>query len=222
MDLNQIIPLAQQAANFSTPLVAGDADAPGSEFADLLSSPTGGALGELLPQLLETADLAGLFGTGGKSFLDGTKLEWSKALDGALPAGQKAAILDQIAELDGLSKGLGWANAGFGVVGILGAEDKSDALFEAAGGVVGAKVGQSVGSSLGAGLMLSFGVTAPLAPVGAAVGGALGSMVGEELGEMAGGELGDLAEEVFPEMEEGLDAAGDALSDAWDSVGDLF
>ncbi|MCB9883152.1 MAG: hypothetical protein H6832_02830 [Planctomycetes bacterium] len=177
---------------------------------------------DLLPQVLEVMDLAGLFGTGTKGLVDGSKLEWAKALEEAIPAGQKNIVLDQVAQLGGISKGLGFANAGMSLFGILGAEDKSDALFEAAGGAVGAKVGQSVGSSIGAGAMMAFGVTAPLAPVGAVVGGAIGSMVGEELGEMAGGELGDFAEDVMPEMEAGLDKAGDAVSDAWDSVSSIF
>jgi hypothetical protein len=47
-------------------------------------------------------------------------------------------------------------------------------------------------------------------------------MVGSELGEFAGEELGEFVSEQVPEIEEGLDAAGEAIGDAWESVSDLF
>jgi hypothetical protein len=109
------------------PLVQGS----GTEGSEVLSS--------LLPQILEANDYAGLLSTGAKSFVDGSQLAWADALSDALPAGQKSAILDQIADLGGTSKALGWAGVGFSAMGILGAEDKTEAVFEAAGSAAGAR-----------------------------------------------------------------------------------
>ena len=150
------------------------------------------------------------------AYVDSARSGWQRA---GVPsqAGAQAIYSSHMADLGKLSKGLVVLDGATRLCEVIGSDNPEKAAVEqglgfGAGLAGGALLGQA-GAWAGGGLCLAGGLTAPLAPACAVVGGLGGAVLGSYLGDEAASALVD---NYWTEIDGALDGTAVAVGQAWD------